>query len=133
MNTLNLLLITIFGFLASNKESAGTLSDLARLAKGRILASLIKEGMAPKEVYDLLGIDGPICSGGGISNAFWDGYGIRVTFAYGDGKYDHPHVIDVAFRVPAKLKWEKLCRHFNMQFDFPFSKKMPITEAPDSK
>jgi hypothetical protein len=133
MNMMNLLLAALFGFLASNKETPGTLSDLARLAKGRILALSIKEGMAQKEVDQLLGLPDGLCSSSGFTDVFWVGYGVYVRFAgFHDGKYD-PHVIRVSFGLPPELKWENLCRRLTKEIRFSSLKGDAHSKAPDSK
>ena len=129
---MNLLVAALLGFLASNKESPGTLSDLARLGKGRILASLVREGMTPNEVYDLLGLPGSFCYSSGFSNAFWFGYGVNVNFAScHDGEYD-PHVIGVSFSLPPELKWENLCRRLTKEIRFSSLRSDAHSKAPDS-
>jgi hypothetical protein len=118
MNTLNVLLIALLNFISPNKEYcpwgvkepglARTLTDVVWLAKGRILASLIKEGMTPKEVYLILGLPGVHCGASGFNNASWIGYGISIDFAScHNGEYD-PRVTRVSFDIPPKLKWDNL-------------------------
>ncbi len=116
MNIVNLLLITVISFLAPNKDFcpwpgneprlAKTLIDLAHLAKGKILASLIKEGMTINEVDLILGIPDGSCCANARHTSWWTRYGITVHYVFPAG--EGTRVTGVSFHVPREFKWEDL-------------------------
>jgi hypothetical protein len=121
MNLVNLLLVAFLNFLAPNKEPLpvwnndtglkGTMIDLARLAKGRILVCFIKEGMTTDEVNKILALIEPcsvmIAGGAGHNCSSYLEYGIHVEFTAPFGvdpqQYD-PRVIRADFYIPEEYR-----------------------------
>jgi hypothetical protein len=105
---MNVLLVIFLNLLAANEA----ITDVAQLAKGRVLYSFIRQGMTIDEVIKFLGPPGFIC-GGFCPFASYEEYGITVHYSnigFFDStkKPDPPRVISVEFSVPEEYQWENL-------------------------
>src|SRR5437899_8382190 len=98
MNLVTLLLMGYSAFVADRdrlplsdeeKGPVETLTDLALLAKGRILVCFVKEGMTVQQVVRILGHPNMVCGDFCGSLDHWFEYGIWVDFTIVDReKYD---------------------------------------------
>jgi outer membrane lipoprotein-sorting protein len=116
--------MVFLNFIAPNKEPVrspcnepgplGKLIDLGRLAKGRILVSVIKKGMTRDEVLKILGPPGMILGGFSCYN-FYEEYGITVDYSLigpfdSNKKPDPPKVISAEFQVASECNWKNIWR-----------------------
>jgi hypothetical protein len=95
------------------KGPVETLTDLAQLAKGRILVCFIKEGMTIRQVSWILGCPNLMVGNFGTLDEYWDDYGIWVYYATRPPsgvpleKYESK-VTKVRWQFPPDFRWNRL-------------------------